>query len=89
MLGVTLNLSTEFWREVLTAEIMELVQTLINKQNARDFPESDKTLRLSLKTLTKTFLQFLDDFKTLPEFPAIWMRLLHLLKVSLGDFFRG
>ena len=81
MLGETLKLPMETWKKTLKKDMMDFVQFLTKKQNSRDFPECDKTLRQALRILTKTFLQFLDAIKGDADFPQTWVKILYLLQV--------
>lgn len=85
MLGEPLSLSAELWGSVVKFHLLDLVQALISRVSARDLPHSEKTLRSAVKTLSKTFLQYLDQLKTLATFPVIWLDLLSAFQV-LGRF---
>jgi len=85
MLGETLSMPFEMWKRILKKDIMELVNYLAKQQNARDYPDVDKTLRLAIKIMSRTFLQSLDDMKTAPDFSEIWLKMLHLLQQSCSS----
>lgn len=44
-------------------------------------PENFQTLKLAVRTLSKTFLQFLRLLQTLPNFSVIWLDMLSVLEV--------
>ncbi|GMH45726.1 hypothetical protein BSKO_13689 [Bryopsis sp. KO-2023] len=81
MLGESLQMDVHQWGAVVKHELLELVQVLVKKVAARELPQSDKTLRTAVKTLSKTFLLLLGQLRTLPTFPAMWLEILTVFQL--------
>ncbi|CAD7697886.1 unnamed protein product [Ostreobium quekettii] len=57
-------------------------QALITREKAWDVEENFQTVKLSVKTLSRTFLQFLHLLQKLPTFSTIWLEMLTVLQKS-------
>eukprot|EP00803_Ostreobium_quekettii_P003636 evm.model.scf_117.13 EVM.evm.TU.scf_117.13 scf_117:109917-120401(+) len=82
IMGEQLQLDAQQWGAVLKYELIPLVQALITREKAWDVEENFQTVKLAVKTLSKTFLQFLNLLQKLPTFSAIWLEMLTVLQKS-------
>lgn len=81
MLGELLHMNADQWGTILRHDLLELVQVLVKKVASRELPQSDKTLRTAVKTLSKTFLLLLGQLQTLPSFPTMWLEILTVFQL--------
>jgi brefeldin A-resistance guanine nucleotide exchange factor 1 len=78
----SMGFSADQWGKVMKEVVLATVNALVTnvkKHREHEFPEMDKTARIALLMLSKSFLQFLPSLMKLEYFSEIWLETLSIL----------
>mmetsp|Transcript_37601 Transcript_37601/g.72072 ORF Transcript_37601/g.72072 Transcript_37601/m.72072 type:complete len:1470 (+) Transcript_37601:478-4887(+) len=80
--GDTLDLPAERWHAAFGSLVLPLLSELAQlvQDRSSDVPESERTLRMAVAMLSKTFLQYLPKLHKLDQFPELWLSILSHLE---------
>ncbi|CAI9109752.1 OLC1v1009632C1 [Oldenlandia corymbosa var. corymbosa] len=87
-----MRVPSELWLQCFDLVIFSLLDELIDlaqQHSSKDYRKMEGTLVLSLKLLSKAFLQSLQDLSHLPSFSKIWLGVLSCMERYMKVKFRG
>ncbi|KAL3525904.1 hypothetical protein ACH5RR_014276 [Cinchona calisaya] len=93
LIGVeVMDIPCDLWSQCFDLVIFTLLDDLVEiaqQHSAKDYHNMEGTLVLSLKLLSKVFLQSLDDLSQLTSFSNLWSRVLSCMERYMKVKFKG